>query len=192
MRKSILIFSLVLLALSLIDAQNLNTPVRSSSTGLSVIPHPDYVSQLLSEINSMNAKSERLRKQAADNGPGSADLLAMANSLDEKSREKRTEAYQVNFQINSALYKENKKTISGLQKKNNAEEHKMHLAFLMKDSEKNVRRAEDLYEEGLMQKNPTLKLGTLDNAEEAILLAIRQQQEIIEIQRPANSVATTK
>src|SRR3954470_5525706 len=115
MKKSILIFSLVLLALSLIDAQNLNAPVRSSSTGLSVIPHPDYVSQLLSEVNSMNAKSERLRKQAADNGPGSSDLLVMANSLDQKSREKRTEAYQVNFQINSALYKENKKTIAGLQ-----------------------------------------------------------------------------
>jgi len=192
MKKSILILSLVLLALSLIDAQNLNTPVKSSSTGLSVVPHPDYVSHLLSEVNSMNAKSVRLRKQASENGAGSADLLAMADVLDGKSREKRIEAYQLNFQINSALYKENKKLISEQQKKNNSEGNKMHVAFLVKDSEKNVRRAEELYEEGLLEKNASLKLGTLDNAEETILLAIKQQQDIIDLQRPPSAVASTK
>jgi hypothetical protein len=144
--------------------------------------HPDYLAVLLKESNSLNAKAARLRleSQSCETVTKTEKLLE-ASRLEKQAALKQVEAGEINFSMNTGFYRENLAQVRKIRPLVAGSDNRMHIEFLIADSEKNHRLSQQMAEESRAQQKPALKLASLENAQDKILLALRQQHEIMEL-----------
>jgi hypothetical protein len=194
MRTITLLLTSALLASCLSTSAQRKTSAKQTDEEIILMPHPEYVSELLNEVNLMNTKVERLRIQAGKmQGTDKTVLNDEADALEQHAQKKHIEALELDYSINSRLYQENRQQVNSLLQTGNVRENNSHVQFLLTESTRNKKTATEMREESNSQKDAANKLGSLDNAEEKILLALRQQNEILVLLRkPVNQVANTK
>ncbi len=182
--KSTLIAGLIFIVLFPASYIPQTTAAKGNSIVMEADVHPDYVSQLLNEINAMRAKAQRLRVKAETaDAEEKINLIVYAEHLEKKSYEKQQEALQLDFSINFKIFASNKKVIDELQQKNTTRLNYEHIQYLLKESGKNMKLAKELFQEIGSLPTIELKIGQLGNAEEKALQALEQQNQVMELLR---------
>ncbi|MDI1353862.1 MAG: hypothetical protein PSX36_03010 [bacterium] len=183
MKTTTLIMAGLCLTLQMgVRGQEQNKQMGTSTVKVISVPHADYVSDLLKEVDLLNDKADHLRAEAKkESGEKQKKLNREASVLENRSLEKQIEVFEINYANNDKLYTDNEKTIRQMQKKTNSKQNGMHLEYLLTEAVKNIRLADELAEESNFQSNLALRMGNLENAEEKMLTALKQQGEALEI-----------
>lgn len=166
---------------------------QAAITRLGYIPHPDYVAQLLSDIKTLNDRSERQQeKLKAAEGEERKKLLEDIRLTDQRSMEKQVEVLEFSYIINTDKYDQNTATIRELQQKRKTKEHQMQLSYLISEAAKNQKLAVDMLQESKSYNQAAAKLGSLANAEEKLLQALSQQNEALALLKKGGETASAK
>jgi hypothetical protein len=183
MKTTTLLIAGLCLSLQLeVNSQDQNKQTGPSTVKVTSVPHADYVSDLRKEADLLSEKADRLRAEARqETGEKQKRLNKEASALENRSLEKQIEVFEINYANNDKVYTDNEKTIRQMQKKSTSKQNSMHLEYLLTEAVKNIRLADEMAEESNFQSNLALRMGNLENAEEKMLMAIKEQTEAIEI-----------
>jgi len=139
-------------------------------------------------------EAEQVRNTAATTkGETAAMLLQEAAALEKLADEKHCRSLKMQYEDRSAIAKVNDVKIERYRSLILANRHKVHTQFLVEESRKNLRMAEELFMEGNAHANLATQEGSLDNALEKLNKALNQQLDIfIMLKEEEGKVASSK
>lgn len=141
---------------------------------------------LRSEAKKLEAESERhyqeaeqIRNSAAATKGETAKMLSdEAVALEKLAADKHCRSLKMQYEDRHNIAKTNDQKIEKYRAVILAHKHKVHTQFLVEESRKNLRMAEELYLEGTAVSNLATQEGSLDNALEKLNKALNQQLDI--------------
>ncbi len=172
--RSIVAF-LSLLSLTVIG----NFPLASQSSAKETPAIRTEAKRLVAESEKHYQEAEQLRASAVSTkGETFSLLLEEAAALETLAVEKHCRSLKLQYEDRHSIATINDQKIEKYRALILANRHKVHTQFLVEESRKNIRLAEELYLEGNAIANPALQEGSLDNALEKLNKALNQQLDI--------------
>lgn len=135
--------------------------------------------KLMQEADRMQVQADLLRQNAMNcSGEAKRMMNVEAGAIEKIANEKRYKSLNLSFEEKLKVVIDNDQKIEKFRGMIVAQKHKSHTKFLVEDSRKNRRQAEELFQESRAGSNLSFQLGSIENALEKIQLALNQQLNI--------------